>query len=172
VRVDAQGHGRVRVAKAGGHDVDWDSSKQQRGRVQVMQIMQAGVGQRLVGRPDCLVVRIDQLGHQRGHGVRVERFAPLADEDQAAGISPIRCCCQPLFCLTAAVFSQYGHGFDIDADHPGPAALVVRVNNTIDQRLLLSGGIATTQQFQQLQKQVQTLEQDLKVRSADTRRTP
>lgn len=47
-----------------------------------------------------------------------------------------------------------------------------QVNNTIDQRLLLSGGIATTQQFQQLQKQVQTLEQELKLRSADTRGTP
>ena len=47
-----------------------------------------------------------------------------------------------------------------------------QVSNAIDQRLLLSGGIATTQQFQQLQKRVQTLEQELKLRSASTGGTP
>jgi hypothetical protein len=43
VGVDAQGHGRVGVAEAGGDDVDWDSCEQQGGRVQVAQVMQPGV---------------------------------------------------------------------------------------------------------------------------------
>jgi hypothetical protein len=37
-----------------------------------------------------------------------------------------------------------------------------QVDNAISQRLLLSGGVTTTQQFQQLQSQVKTLEQELK----------
>jgi hypothetical protein len=45
VRVDAQGHGGVGVAKAGGYDVDGDSDEKQRGGVQVAQIVQAGMGE-------------------------------------------------------------------------------------------------------------------------------
>jgi deoxycytidine triphosphate deaminase len=47
-----------------------------------------------------------------------------------------------------------------------------QVNSVIDQRLLLSGGIATTRQFQQLEGQVQTLERQLKQRSASAGGTP
>jgi len=41
-----------------------------------------------------------------------------------------------------------------------------QVDNAIGQRLLLSGGITTTQQFQQLQSEVNTLEKELKSRSS------
>jgi deoxycytidine triphosphate deaminase len=47
-----------------------------------------------------------------------------------------------------------------------------QVNSVIDQRLMLSGGIATTRQLQQLQGQVQTLERQLKRRSASAGGTP
>lgn len=40
-----------------------------------------------------------------------------------------------------------------------------QVDNSISQRLLLSGGITTTQQFQQLQSEVNTLEKELKSRA-------
>ena len=40
-----------------------------------------------------------------------------------------------------------------------------QVDNSISQRLLLSGGITTTQQFQQLQNEVNTLEKELKSRA-------
>jgi hypothetical protein len=42
VGVDAQGHGRVGVAEPGGDHVDGDARKEQRGRMQVAQIMLAG----------------------------------------------------------------------------------------------------------------------------------
>jgi hypothetical protein len=45
MRVDAQRHGWVGVAKPGGHDMYRDSGEEQRGRVQVAQIMQAGMGE-------------------------------------------------------------------------------------------------------------------------------
>jgi len=45
VGVDAQGHGGAGVAEAGGHDVDGDSGEKQRGRVQVAQLVQPGVGE-------------------------------------------------------------------------------------------------------------------------------
>ena len=44
VGVDAQGHGGVTVAEASGDDVDRDACQQQRGRMQVSQIMQPGIG--------------------------------------------------------------------------------------------------------------------------------
>jgi len=45
VGVDAQSHGGVGVAEAGGYDVDGDSGEKQRGRVQVAQIVQPGMGE-------------------------------------------------------------------------------------------------------------------------------
>jgi hypothetical protein len=45
MRVDAQGHGWVGVAKSGGHDVHGNLGEEQGGRVQVAQIVQGGVGQ-------------------------------------------------------------------------------------------------------------------------------
>jgi hypothetical protein len=45
VGVDAQGYGGVGVAEAGGYDVDGDSGEKQRGRVQVAQIVQPGMGE-------------------------------------------------------------------------------------------------------------------------------
>jgi len=56
VGVDAQSDGGVGVAEAGGDDVDRDACEQQCGRVQVAQIMQPGVRQRLgrgSGRTCC-----------------------------------------------------------------------------------------------------------------------
>ena len=49
VSVDAQGHGRVGMAEAGGDNVDRDACQEQCGRVQVAQIMEAGVGSGCVG---------------------------------------------------------------------------------------------------------------------------
>ena len=49
VGVDAQGHGRVGMAEPGRDDVDRDARQEQRGRVQVAQIMQPGVGEWLGG---------------------------------------------------------------------------------------------------------------------------
>ncbi len=49
---------------------------------------------------------------------------------------------------------------------PNLSTVVQRqVDNAISERLLLSGGVITLQQFQQLQNQVKTLEQELKSRS-------
>jgi len=45
MRVDAQRHAWVGVAKPGGHDMDRNPGKEQCGRVQVAQIMKAGVGE-------------------------------------------------------------------------------------------------------------------------------
>ena len=76
VGVDAQGHRWVGVAKPGGHDVHRNPSEKQRGRMQVAQIMQPGMGERRgwgSGRP---VVCADQLGHERADRIGVERFAP------------------------------------------------------------------------------------------------
>lgn len=42
VRVDAQGHGWVGVAKPGRHDVYRNPGEKQRGRVQVVQIVHVG----------------------------------------------------------------------------------------------------------------------------------
>lgn len=50
VRVDAQRHGRVRVAEPGRLPHARDSGQEQGGRVQVPQIMQAGVRERLCRR--------------------------------------------------------------------------------------------------------------------------
>jgi hypothetical protein len=47
VRVDAQRHGRVCVAEPGSHHMHGHSGQEQRGRVQVTQIMQAGMRERL-----------------------------------------------------------------------------------------------------------------------------
>jgi hypothetical protein len=66
------------VAEPGGDHVDGDSCEEQRGRVQVAQIMEPGVGQRLGRGSDRLVVPVDQLGHECGHSIRIERFTPPA----------------------------------------------------------------------------------------------
>jgi len=46
MRVDAQRHGRIGVAKPGGDDVHRDAGQQQRGGVQVTQVVHACVRQR------------------------------------------------------------------------------------------------------------------------------
>ena len=123
VGVDAQGHGGAGVAEAGGYDVDGDSGEKQRGRVQVAQLVQPGVGEwcgRGSGRP---VVCADQLGHERADRVGVERFAPPVGEDQAAVVVPGRPSGEAFCCLLAAVIAQDGDGFAVDADGAGPAAL-------------------------------------------------
>jgi hypothetical protein len=61
VRVDAQGHHGIGVAEAGSDDVDGDARQEQCGRVQVAQVMQPGVGQRLGRASDRLVVAVDSL---------------------------------------------------------------------------------------------------------------
>ena len=78
---DAQGHGGVGVTEAGGYDVDGDSRNKQRGRVQVAQIVQSGVGEWRGRGSDRPVVCADQLGHKRADRVGVERFAPPVGED-------------------------------------------------------------------------------------------
>jgi hypothetical protein len=123
VGVDAQRHGRVSVAKPGGDDMNWNSGKEQRGRVQMAQIVQAGVRECLGRGSDRLVVFVDQYVHQRGHGVGVKRLTPSAGENQAIAVGPRRSSGQPLFGLLAVVFSQYGDSFAVDADDPGLAAL-------------------------------------------------
>ena len=45
VGVDAQSHGGVGMAEAGGYDMYGDSGEKQRGRVQVAQIVQPGMGE-------------------------------------------------------------------------------------------------------------------------------
>jgi len=45
MRVDAQRHGWVGVAEPSGHDVHRDPGEKQRGRVQVAQIVQPGMGE-------------------------------------------------------------------------------------------------------------------------------
>jgi hypothetical protein len=50
VGVDAQGHGWVGVAEPGSDDMYRDSGQKQCGGVQVAQVVQAGVRQRLRGR--------------------------------------------------------------------------------------------------------------------------
>jgi len=87
VGVDAQGHGGVSVAEPCGYHVNRDSGEQQCGRVQMAQIMESSVRQRLGPGSDRLVVLVDQLGDERGHGVGVERFAPPARIAAPSGAS-------------------------------------------------------------------------------------
>ena len=65
---------------------------------------------------------VDQLGHERGHGVGVVRFAPPAGEDQAAVVVPGRPGGEPFFGLLAAMLPQDGHSPTVEADRAGPAA--------------------------------------------------
>lgn len=46
VGVDAQSHGRIGMAEAGGDHMDWDAREQQGGCMQVAKIMQPCVGER------------------------------------------------------------------------------------------------------------------------------
>jgi hypothetical protein len=67
-------------------------------------------------------VPVDQLGHERGHGVGVERFTPPAREDQAAAVVSGRPGGEPFLGLLAAMFPQDRHGLTVEADRAGPAA--------------------------------------------------
>jgi hypothetical protein len=71
VGVDAQGHGGVGVAEAGGYDVDGDSGEKQRRGVQVAQLVQPGMGEwrgRGSGRPVvCADEQADQQIQRDGH---------------------------------------------------------------------------------------------------------
>jgi hypothetical protein len=49
VGVDAQGHSGFGVAEANGYDVDGDPGEEQRGRMQVTQIVQPGMGSGVAG---------------------------------------------------------------------------------------------------------------------------
>jgi hypothetical protein len=46
VRIDAQGHGWIGMAEPGSYNVIRDTCKPERGRVQVAQVMKAGVRER------------------------------------------------------------------------------------------------------------------------------
>jgi len=59
VGVNPQRHGRVGLAKPGGHDMHGNSSKKQGSRVQMTQIMQTGVRQRFGRGREQLVVLAD-----------------------------------------------------------------------------------------------------------------
>jgi hypothetical protein len=122
VGVDPQCHGRICVAEPRGHYVYRDPGQEQGGRMQVAKIMQACVRQRLSCR-DRLVVLGDHLGHESGHGVGVEGFAPPADEDEIAAVCPGRSGGQLVVGLTVQVFSQDGRSLAVNADYSGPSAL-------------------------------------------------
>jgi hypothetical protein len=100
-----------------------DPGEKQRGRVQVTQIVQPGMWQRPGRGSDRPVVSVDQLGHQRGHGVGVERLTPRAGEERAAAVVPGQPSGEAFYRLLAMVLAQDGHGFAVDADGAGPAAL-------------------------------------------------
>jgi hypothetical protein len=89
VGVDAQGYGRVGVPEPSCDHMDRDSCQEQSGRVQVTKIMQAGMLERLCQGSDRLVVLVDQLRHERGHGIGIEGFTPSGHEDQAARVCPV-----------------------------------------------------------------------------------
>ena len=85
VGVDPERDGRVRVAKPGRDHVDRDPGQQQGRGVEMAQVMKPGVGQRVPGPGTVvrLVVRGDELGHQRGHGVGIDGLAPTGREHVA-----------------------------------------------------------------------------------------
>ena len=88
VRVDPQCHGRVSVTEPGSDDMDRDACQQQGRRVQVAKIVQPGVGERPGRWRVCVVMAVDQVGHERSHGVGVERLSPSIGKDQAPGVGP------------------------------------------------------------------------------------
>ena len=57
------------MTKQRGHDMYRNPGEEQRGRVQVPQIVQPGTGSALAGVETCSLYRLDQLVHQRGHCV-------------------------------------------------------------------------------------------------------
>jgi hypothetical protein len=85
--------------------------------------MQAGVRKYLLRDCGRLVAGVDQLAHQPGHGVGIERLAPFGGEDQAVMVNPGQICRLSFFLLAATVLLQDGNGFSIDADHARAAAL-------------------------------------------------
>jgi hypothetical protein len=66
-------------------------------------------------------VLTDQLAHQRGHGVGIERFASPAGEDQAAVAIPGSSSGQPFLILLTLMLAQYSDGFTVNADDPRAA---------------------------------------------------
>jgi hypothetical protein len=122
VRVDAQRYGRISVAEPGGDNMDRHPGQQQRRGMQVTQVMQTGMRQRL-SRRHRFVVRGNQLVHERGHGVRVERLAPFGGEDQAVTVAPGGASSLAFVGLTEMVLAEDRHGFLVNADDARPAAL-------------------------------------------------
>lgn len=102
-----------------------NSGEQQRGRVQVAQIVQPGTGEWTGGGGNRLVIFADQLAHQPGYGVGAERFPPPAGEDQPAAVGPGQMSGQPFLFPLAMVFPQYGNGFAVEADDPDRPPFVV-----------------------------------------------
>jgi len=90
MRVDAQRYGWIGMAEARCYDVDRHSRQQQRSGVQVPEIMKPSVRQGLARCHNRPVVPVDQLGHQCGNRIGIERLAPLGGEHKAVGVSPGR----------------------------------------------------------------------------------
>ena len=63
----------------------------------------------------------DQLAHERGHGIGIERFAPPAGEDQATVVIPGSSSGQPFLILLTLMLAQYSDGFAVNTDDPRPA---------------------------------------------------
>jgi hypothetical protein len=45
--------------------------------VQVTEIMEPGMREALIRLSECLVVAVDQLGHERGEGIGIEGLSPI-----------------------------------------------------------------------------------------------
>jgi hypothetical protein len=59
-------------------------------------------------------VLVDQLGHERGQGIGVERSAASAGEDEAASVVPGRPGGEPFLGLLAAVVAEDCYGVAIE----------------------------------------------------------
>ena len=59
------------MAEASRYDMDRDAGEQQSRGVQVTKIMKPRVGEALMRLSECLVVAVDQLGHEGGDGIGI-----------------------------------------------------------------------------------------------------
>ena len=108
------------MAEPGGDHMHRHASQQQGRGVDVPQIMQPGMRQRLAL---LVIVGVDERGHERRHRIGVDRLAPGGGEHVVVGAAPLGTYSQPFSGLALAVISEYLHGFGVDADGAGPAAL-------------------------------------------------
>ncbi|GAA3510461.1 hypothetical protein GCM10023075_72230 [Streptosporangium album] len=74
VGVDAEGDGRAGVSESGRHDADGDAGQEERGRVDMAEVVKPRVGERDIRLR--LVVCVDQLWHEGTHRVGVDRLGP------------------------------------------------------------------------------------------------